>query len=617
MGSTFFGLNIGQTGLYAYQAALDTTAHNIANTETPGYTRQVMGQQAGKALRVNSTYGMAGTGVTVLGVNQLRELYYDEKFWKNSTSYGEYNTKAYYMNEIQNYFNEVSLEGFTTTFNSFNSCLQELSKNPANLTVRTQLINYAQSFTEYFNSVSQNLKSIQEECNFDIRNKVDQINSLAKQIATATKQINTIEVNGGTANDLRDQRALLVDELSEIANITVTEQVIGQGVSLTSYVVKLNGSTLVDGSDFNTLEVRPREQKINQTDIDGIYDIYWTNGQHFNQRSSTLGGTLQALLEVRDGNNQFYLHGRADTTAGDSTLRLSGTNINSIEKLNIPQQGIITIDNIDYKYLGFQVTIDEVTNEYTYEFELEKDIIRDSVDAEVRIGESIDYKGIPYYMNQMNEFIRTFAMTFNGIHREGVNLEGEKGTDVFTAMNKVNGRYYTFGPIEGSPDEMYYDKNVFNSRTGSYFETTPDSEPMYGSYYLMTAENFMINSDMILDPNLFAASTDVVNGSENNDLTFRLINIKESKLFKQGTAEAFFQSLVAEVGIDTLKANNFSDNQTNILNIIQNQRLSVSGVDIDEEAMNLVRYQNAYNLSAKVISVMDEIYDKLINYMGV
>jgi flagellar hook-associated protein 1 FlgK len=216
MGSTFFGLNIGQTGLYAYQAALDTTAHNITNTETEGYTRKVMTQTAGKALQVNSSYGMAGTGVNVTGVTQMREQYYDMKYWKNNKLYGEYSVKSHYMTEVENYFNDVSVDGFTSSFNSMYSSLQELLKNPSSDTVRTQLINYAESLTEYFNSVSTNLKSIQEECNFEIRNQVDQVNSKSQQIAALTKQINTLEVSGGTANDLRDQRALLVDELSEM-----------------------------------------------------------------------------------------------------------------------------------------------------------------------------------------------------------------------------------------------------------------------------------------------------------------------------------------------------------------------------------------------------------------
>ena len=106
MSSTFFGLNIGKSGLYAYKAALDTTAHNIANTETPGYSKQVIGQRADKALRVNSTYGMAGTGIAITGVYQLRDEYYDIKFRQNSTMYGEYSFKNHYMKDIENYFNE-------------------------------------------------------------------------------------------------------------------------------------------------------------------------------------------------------------------------------------------------------------------------------------------------------------------------------------------------------------------------------------------------------------------------------------------------------------------------------------------------------------------------------
>jgi flagellar hook-associated protein 1 FlgK len=130
MASTFFGLNIGKTGLYAYQAALDTTAHNITNAETPGYSRQVIEQKAGKALAMHSSYGMAGSGVDISKVSQLRDSYYDLKYWNNNTLFGEYSAKAYYMTEIENYFNELNLEGFTTTFNSMYDTLQELQKNP-------------------------------------------------------------------------------------------------------------------------------------------------------------------------------------------------------------------------------------------------------------------------------------------------------------------------------------------------------------------------------------------------------------------------------------------------------------------------------------------------------
>lgn len=619
MSSTFFGLNIGKTGLYAYQAALNTSAHNIANTETNGYTRQVMTLTAGKPMSVNSSYGMAGTGVDVTGVIQMRNQYYDNKYWKNNTVYGEYETKSHYMTEIENYFNDVSVDGFTKTFNTMYTSLQELMKNPASNTVRTQFINYAQSLAEYFNSVATNLKKTQEECNFEIRNQIDKVNSIAKQIATLTKQINTLEVNGGTANDLRDQRALLIDELSYIANVSVTEKVVGDsGVGVTSYEVKLDGVTLVDGMNYNTLKVVPRDARVNQNDADGLYDIYWDNGQKFDSSSPTLGGTLQALLEVRDGNNQFNLSGVANAVAGDDFITMTDTNINDVADLNIPKEGVVKVGNREYKYKGFEVTTDETSGKFIYTFELEDYVVANADNVKAEIGTSIDYKGIPYYMDQMNKFIRTFTKAFNDIHRSGTDLNGNPGKDLFSAVNNVNGRYYTFGPLRGSEDEEYYDYTTFNSQTGSYYEEIPDDQPLYGSYYLMTAENFSVNKDFFFDPGLLVTATDIVNGVENNDIVSKLLALKENRnMFEQGAPDEYFNTLVAEIGIDAKSATTYAQNQSNILHTISNQRLSVSGVDMEEEAMNLIRYQNAYNLSAKVISVMNEVYDKLINYMGV
>ncbi len=615
MGSSFFGLHIGQTGLYAYQAALNTTAHNISNSETEGYTRQVMGQKADKALRMNSTYGMAGTGVGVTGVTQLRDMYYDIKFRNNSTILGEYTSKSHYMTEIENYFNEVSVEGFTTTFNSMYDSLQELSNNASSLTVRTQVINYAKSLTDYFNSLSQNLKNIQEECNFEIRNMVDKINSNAQQIAALTKQINTLEVRGGWANDLRDQRNLLVDELSQVANVSVTERVVGDGIGITSYVIKIDGQTIVDGGNYNTLQVIPREKKQNQNDVEGLYDVAWANGQVFNLGSQNLGGSLGALYEIRDGNNRHNLQGSISAIKGDSSVTVTDTSINEIERLNIPESGVITIGNQNYAYAGFEVKIDEDTGAFTYTFELEEELWTDAIDTTASIGESIAYKGIPYYLDQMNMFIRTYAKTYNQIHRTGRDLDNNPGLDFFTATNKVSGREYALGPIDEN-DDFKYDE--FNSQTGSYYSEVPGNKPLYGSYYFMTAHNFTISSDLMNNPRGFAAATDVINGIDNYDVVEALIALKSDKsMFGQGEPGGFMNTLVADIGIDTRKANNFAISQENIIRAISNQKLSVSGVDIDEEAMSLVRFQNAYNMSAKVISVMNEIYDRLITYMGV
>jgi len=514
------------------------------------------------------------------------------------------------MMEIENYFNEVSLEGFTTTFDSMYNSLQELANNPSSLTVRSQVINFGKSLTDYFNSLSKNLKNIQDECNFEIKNMVDRINSRAQQIASLTKQITTLEVNGGTANDLRDQRALLVDELSQIASISVTEKVVGDDIGIMSYEIKIDGQTLVDGGDFNQLMVIPREKKQNQNDIDGLYDVAWANGQKFNLASNNLSGSLNALYEIRDGNNRNNLQGTLSLVHDgmNNKVIMTDTTINAVEKLNIAETGVITIRNHNYKYSGFEVKIDDTTGKFVYEFHLEDTLMIDPEGIVASIGESINYKGIPYYLDQLNEFIRTYSKAFNDIHRTGKDLENNQGKDFFTATNKVSGREYELDSAFTS----------FNSQTGDFYMDIPDNVPLIGSYYFMTVENFTINSEFINDPKFLATATDVINGIDNNDIVDALIALKIDKtMFGQGEPAGFINSLVADIGIDSKKVNDSATSQENIIRSITNQRLSVSGVDIDEEAMSLVRFQNAYNLSAKVISVMDEIYERLIMYMGV
>ena len=582
MPSTFFGLNIGTTGLYTYQAALNNTAHNVANAETKGYSRQILNQHAGVAIRVNSRYGMVGTGVDVESIKQVRNEYYDLKYRKNNTLYGNYSTKDYYMKEVENNFNEINMEGFTTSFNKLFDSLQELSKDPSSLTVRTQVTNFATSLTEYFNSLSNSMRGIQEECNFEVKNQVDRINSLSKQIASLTKQINNLETGGGTANDLRDARALLVDDLSKIANITVDEKIVGDNVGVTSYVVKLNGQTLVDNYDYNTLKIVPRTIKANQNDIDGLYDITWDNGQSFDPLSSTLTGSLKALFEVRDGNNLENLTGIVNGKAGEETITLSSPSITNVERLNIPSEGVIVVGNKEYKYKSFEYDDDSKQYKFTLEEKLDSDI----TNANATIGKAINYKGIPYYMGQMNEFVRTFAKSFNDIHTDGQDLNGENGLDFFNVMESKNGE--KMGSKDGIP------------------------------YYMLTAANFTITEAISKDPSKLAIAESIIDGVEDKKILNALIALKsDGSMFKQGAPASFLQTLVAEIGIDADKAATFSESQSNMLYMIHNQRLSESGVDVDEEAMNLVKFQNAYNLSAKVIQIMNEIYNKLINDTGV
>lgn len=603
MASTFFGLNIGTTGLFAAKTGLNVTAHNVANIETEGYSRQVISQSADSPISTNNHYGMLGTGVSVNEITQMRSQYYDEKYRSNNAMYGQYNSRSYFLNEVQSYLNEVKLEGFTVTFDNMYNALQELTKDPANLTVRTQMTNHAQSLCDYFNSLSTNLDQVQTECNYEVKNQVSRINSLAQQVASLTQQINTVEVGGENANDLRDQRESLIDELSEIVNVTVTETKVGN-VGMTSYIVRLDGNVLVDSYDAKQLEVRPREQRLSQCDVDGLYDVYWDNGERLNTESATLSGTMKALFEVRDGNNAENLQGFAEEVdEGAMEVTIRATNINDIKDLNIPAEGKIKIGNGEYTYSSFEIRVDD-EGQYTYVFQLNEEARRQyPEDTKVTIGHTVDYKGIPYYRAQMNEFIRTFAQEFNEVHASGVNLNGDTNVNFFAAKNRMTNGQYNLNSF-GADKPM----------------TEFDSDPLVSqaSYYWLTAESFTVSETIMANPSNVAAASDIVNGVSRADIAEKLVALKSDiTMFKQGDPASFLETLVGEIGVDTKAALNFAESQENIVNAVTNQRLSVAGVDIDEEAMNLAKYQEAYSLSAKVISVMNQIYDKLINEMGV
>lgn len=615
MPNTFFGLSIGKSGIYAANIGINTTGHNLANVETEGFSRQKVYQQASVPLKSGASYGMLGTGVDVTSIKQERSLYFDKKYWKNNGIQGLYDSKDYYMKSIESYFNEVQLEGFNTTFNQMYDSFQELSKNPSDMAVREEVLNFAQSSCDYFNGMSNSMQSLQKDANFEIQTQVENVNSLARQIASLTKQIAGIEVLGTYANDLRDQRGVLVDKLSLIVDVQVTEQKTGEIEGVNAYKVMVGDYALVDTYNSRELSVVSRKNRINQSDVEGLYDVVWEQGQSFSSRSC--GGRMQALFEIRDGNNKEGFTGMTIASTGDTTITVTDTNVDSMLRLNIPPEGLITISNRVYEYTGFQVTVeedeeDEGKSRYVYEFELAEELVMDADEISVVVGTQIDYKGIPYYMAQLNEFVRTYAKEFNDIHTKGEDLNGEPAMDFFNGKHPVTGENYILRPSEEDLDSEI----VFSSKTGSYY--IEDEEENYGSYYFLTAGNYTVTQAIYDNPSKIATAYPKIEGVEQNDLFMDIIELKaDETMFKQGTPLMFLQAFIAEIGIDSNKTDLFAKNQQDIVASIVNQRLSVSGVDQDEESMNLIQYKQAYNLSSKVISTMNEMYDRLINYMGV
>lgn len=864
MPSQFFGLNIAYTGLLANNAALNTTSNNIANVQTEGYSRQQVSQQAANALRVFQTYGCAGAGVETLAIERIRDEFYDGRFWDNNARVGEYSQKQYYMEQVENYFDDNGENaGFKTVFDQLmNGGLQELLKDPSGSTAKSQFVGFAGALAEYFNGVAGNLQKLQKDINQEIKLKVDEINSLAGEIASLNKQINTIELTGSKANELRDRRTLLIDQLSEIVSVDVKEIPVvdpfnpERETGSNRLMIKIaGGQMLVDGNEFNGLECVAREsyERVNQTDIDGLYDVYWKDGQRFNLYNPVMGGALKGLVELRDGNNGENFQGVVTETGvtkdgrNDTvTIQVGRAYLQDLNKCNLSNTGgKISLGNQEFYYdsWSYEVSFDDEGNEvYSYRFVLsdrEKNPARltnDRVGKNAVIGANLDYQGIPYYMNQMNEWVRTFSQKFNDILTAGYDASGNPGIKMFTGNMATSDEQFEFPEefrydrflkgkellklaYERAPENLaleedarpIYDRKMNNDaqytedveslkaekqaameaakldekvadamansavlkeiedrtellqkadstltykaakakakaeieeelRTGAngktkvvltedeknsieeqaqkeaetevksqywkealqeakekiqdagdwdfkledakekVFTGTPegiaaleqaitDISREYGfpeavlktlnamtgktiqegaaaggapayedvlnqvlnamkfsvdvtddSYYRLTAANFDILAAMELDPSRLANRYDEGGGVEQNDLLEDLKDLatnKDKMSFRGSSASEFLQCVLADVALNAQRANTFYASYRDVAGTIDTQRISISGVDEDEEAVNLVKYQNGYNLASKMIQTLTEVYDRLILETGV
>ena len=617
MASTFFGLDIAYTGVQAANAKLNTTANNIANVDTKGYTRQEATQVASDALRISQSYGMAGTGVTVTDINQVRNEFYDVKYWQAQTNLGQYDMKMYYMYQIEDYFTDKdTVEGFEPIFSAMFDSLEEVYKQAGTPSTKTQFIGAAGDLCEYFNAQATNLEKLQLGVNEEIKNKVDEINSIAEQIATLNKQINTIEVNHLRANELRDKRNLLIDQLSRIVDVEVRETPIyttpggTEKSGIYTYEVSIaGGQILVQGYEYNTLEcvARSAEEKVNQSDADGLFEIKWSNTMDFNLYGANLGGELKGLIEVRDGNNEEYFHGTTkgvkDNSDGTYTVTIEVPNkdyLTDMNKCTLPDSGQLTLVNTKYKYSGFE--FDGTKNPATYTFTIKPDAGQASPTIfdgkEASVGTKIDYQGIPYYQEQMNEWVRIFAKAMNDIEKTAVDEEGNPAEVLFTAKDKVNGT------------EIKFDDSLADNKYKS-----SDSD-----YYRLTAGNISVNNEMVKDASKFGTTVDIKKGGDAQDVTELLLTVQDDKNkvnFRGCSAKEFLQCITSDIALSANNAKTFTENYTNINKSVSQTRLSISGVDNDEEALHLVKFQEAYNLSAKVMQIMTEIYDRLILQTGV
>ena len=620
MTSQFFGLNIAASGLRAANASLNTTANNISNAGTDGYTRQKVSQEATDALRVFATYGCAGAGVETIAIERVRDSFYDNKYRSNETLLGNYQQKNYYNGLVEGYLDDDGTTGFSALFDKMKTTLESVRTAAGTTETKSTFISSCKSITEYFNNTYNSLQNEQTDVNSQIKLTADRISSIAQEVASINKQINIIEMTGAKANELRDKRDLLVDDLSKMVSVEVKESPIidetqpDRDTGATRYQVWVAGGyELVDCYEFKKMICVSRDDdgSTGQNDVKGLFDIKWGNGNYkdgdniselsdFALDSQLIGGELQGLLAMRDGNNGQYFHGNVPNDGVRQTpdgkvrvvVNVDSSYLKDMTKCALPEDGSIKIGAKTYKYDSW-----EYDGDSTYVFTIDDTTLTSIPDAgkTARIGYANNYQGIPYYMSQMNEWIRRFSDSVNQIMTSGYTSDSIDGVNLFSGM------------LDMSSGEI---------AEYSYEELTTLSENK--GYYKLRGGNFTVSSVLLDNADRLATKSDVTEGeSEFGNLTNLKNMMERDKIFRGATSGEFLTKVLADVALNKSNSQTLEDTYTALENTIGNQRLSDSGVDEDEEASNLVKFQNAYTLSSKMIQVLTEIYDRLISQTGV
>lgn len=295
--SNFYGLEIARKSLFASQRAIELTGHNIANANTEGYTRQRVDFKAaapGNGSSIDNFSGnRTGGGVEIEGIVQIRNEYYDTLYREEDAYLSELNAKSESLRYIEDIFSESTESGIGSGIENLFSSMEQLFSDAGNSLLRSQLQQDAISLTNTMQLTAGRLNEYVDRQNSQVETIVSEINSIARQISSLNKTIFSYELNGEPANDLRDQRNLLIDELNSYIAVNVNEKETGE------LRVSVGGIALVDHMQINNMVLK--EEPSPALDGKSVLNPQWEKSGN---DVTLTGGELKGLLDIRDSDDE-------------------------------------------------------------------------------------------------------------------------------------------------------------------------------------------------------------------------------------------------------------------------------------------------------------------------
>lgn len=623
MANSFAGIEIGKRSLMAHSTQIQTAGHNISNADTEGYSRQRVIVKSFEPiyrpdLERAMVPGQIGQGCDVESINRIKDELLESRIveQKNVESYWETRDKYYSM--IESVYNEPNDVSVRTNMDKFWQGWQELSTYPEIDAARLAVVVRGQTLTNSIQQQYKSLRGIGDQINGDIEAVVKQVNDLSRQIASVNCEIVRSKGLGDNPNDLMDRRDLLVEKLSSLINVTVTQK------DPDEFMVHTDGQIIVQGSLARQIET------VGQLDNNGYGKLMWSDTK---LDAEFHGGTLGALVELRDKDIRTEIQS-LNTMALNFADLVNDVHRNAIGKNNVTGLDFFVqhdfVENVNGNYDRNGDGVEDTSYIFrmtgTNALKMQEQI---GLSGTMTINGASGNIDVAYFstdtvedvinrINDSNGEVKAYLDRNSCLVLKATSSNGMENPDFVIRHVEDSGMFLTgySGILQGSGADNAYDFNRANAvdvLAGAQFAVSPVLNP---SAYIEV--NGLIQNDVSSVAAAFKNSQGFAEPSDGR-AAVEMAAIRNTKIMigSQRTFDDYFADTITNVGLKGEQAQNQLATQNKIMGDLRDLRDSISGVNIDEELADIIKFQHGYNVAAKFISVQDELLDTLINRLGV
>jgi flagellar hook-associated protein 1 len=623
--SSFAGIEIGKRGLVAHNTGLNTVGHNLTNASNEGYSRQRVEMQAFEPLYLpqlnrEDTPGQVGQGMVIERVERIRDMLLEGRIVSQSSLEGFWDTRDGYALQLEQIYNEPTDSSTRSHLDRFWDAWQELSMHPEEMAARQAVLTRGQSLLDAVHDRYGRLDALRSQVDMDIRARVGQVNDLTAGIAALNVEIVKARAVGDNPNDLLDRRDFLIGKLAGYVDVTV------DGRDPDEYMVHMGGQVLVQGMQYNRFDLSTDSEN------DGLTAITWAWS---GERAEIDSGALGSLLELRDGDIKAEIQGLDVMALTFADL------VNEIHRSGYGMNGKTGMDffterpyvnnlagNYDRNGDGIYDSswIYRMTGANRLEAReqpgLEGTIVLPGVGGDV----AVEYHAADAVQDIVDRINRSGSEVTARLDRSGrLELKATPAADNadpdFVIRSLEDSGEFLAGyagllaaPGPGGAYSWDRADAALGLRVGGVdFSVAPQAHPS-GWLEINPAIKGDIGSIAAgLGSNGKAAETG------DGSAALAVASLRNSAIMVGGatTFDAYFQDAVARAGLRGEQANRANEDQSLIMKDLRDLRESISGVNIDEELSQMIKFQHGYTAAARFITTVNDMLDTIINRMGV